>query len=103
VWINQKVITTLFQVKKVISLSIETSPTEVILITKQATNSKDLEVMFGKLQKLKLVEKLFMIYLLVSEGKNVEITPIQRKSPLEKGIGKYAKKAKGSRGYKMNK
>jgi hypothetical protein len=37
------------------------------------------------------------------EGQNVEITPIQRKSPLEKGIGKYAKKAKGSRGYKMNK
>jgi hypothetical protein len=37
------------------------------------------------------------------EGKNVEITPIQRKSPLEKGIGKYVKKAKGSGGYKMNK
>jgi hypothetical protein len=40
-----------------------------------------------------------------NEDKNggAKITPIQRKSPLEKGIGKYAKKAKGSRGYKMNK
>jgi hypothetical protein len=35
------------------------------------------------------------------EGKNIEITPIQKKSPYKKGIGKYAKKAKGSRGYKM--
>jgi hypothetical protein len=38
-----------------------------------------------------------------SDPYNIEITPIQRKSPLEKGIGKYAKKAKGSRGYKINK
>ena len=40
-----------------------------------------------------------------NEDKNggAKITPIQRKSPLEKGIGKYAKKAKGSRGYKINK
>ena len=29
------------------------------------------------------------------------ITPIQKKSPYKKGIGKYTKKAKGSRGYKM--
>ena len=35
------------------------------------------------------------------EGKNVEITPIQKKSPYKKGLGKYAKKAKGKRGYKM--
>ena len=28
-------------------------------------------------------------------------SPIEKKSPYKKGIGKYAKKAKGSRGYKM--
>ena len=28
-------------------------------------------------------------------------SPIEKKSPYEKGIGKYAKKAKGKRGYKM--
>jgi len=37
------------------------------------------------------------------EGRNVKMTPIQKKSPYKKGIGKYAKKAKGSRGYKMKK
>ena len=28
--------------------------------------------------------------------------PVNKKSPYKKGLGKYAKKAKGSRGYKMN-
>jgi hypothetical protein len=40
---------------------------------------------------------------LSDDTKADEITPFYKKSPLEKGIGKYAKKAKGSRGYKMNK
>jgi hypothetical protein len=36
------------------------------------------------------------------EGRNVEITPIQKKSPYNKGISKkYTKRPKGSRGYKM--
>ena len=30
-----------------------------------------------------------------------ETTPLTKKSPYKKGIGSYAKKAKGSRGYKM--
>jgi hypothetical protein len=30
-------------------------------------------------------------------------TPVPKKSPYKKGLGKYAKKAKGSRGYKMKK
>ena len=39
----------------------------------------------------------------IIEGKYgpVSTIPIQKKSPYKKGIGKYAKKAKGSRGYKM--
>jgi hypothetical protein len=32
---------------------------------------------------------------------SISWVPIQKKSPYKKGIGKYAKKAKGSRGYKM--
>jgi len=35
------------------------------------------------------------------EKRDTEMIPIQKKSPYKKGIGKYAKKAKGSRGYKM--
>ena len=31
----------------------------------------------------------------------VKVGPIEKKSPYKKGIGKYAKKAKGNRGYKM--
>ena len=33
----------------------------------------------------------------------IDDNPIQKKSPYKKGIGSYAKKAKGSRGYKMKK
>ena len=43
------------------------------------------------------------LYLSGENAQADEITPFYKKSPLEKGIGKYAKKAKGSRGYKMNK
>ena len=32
---------------------------------------------------------------------DMEGNPIEKKSPYKKGIGKYTKKAKGSRGYKM--
>ena len=39
----------------------------------------------------------------VNDDMSSSMTPFYKKSPLEKGIGKYAKKAKGSRGYKMNK
>ena len=41
--------------------------------------------------------------LYLRDDTKIEITPFYKKSPLEKGIGKYDKKAKGSRGYKMNK
>lgn len=45
------------------------------------------------------IHKLWM-----SDDKIVDdITPFFKKSPLKKGIGRYAKKAKGSRNYKMNK
>ena len=35
------------------------------------------------------------------EGKDLVISPIEKVSPYKKGIGKYTKKAKGKRGYKM--
>ena len=46
-------------------------------------------------------EAIHDLYVDDYEGRNVEITPIEKVSPYKKGIGKYTKKAKGKRGYKM--
>jgi hypothetical protein len=45
--------------------------------------------------------KINQLYKKAMEENRLFDSPVEKKSPYKKGIGKYAKKAKGSRGYKM--